>query len=232
MKKLVLFRHRNILLPTLPGLIIILLILFILIYLLFINAANFLAIEQPVGSRHLIIEGWLGKSELEEARRVFEANAYELAIVSGGPIIDEFNRGPANYAERARAYLISSGFPENKLIAIPASHSAQDRTFLSAVMVRDWYTNQDIRVESLDIFTSSVHSRRSRDLFQLAFGAESRIGVYAATPEGYELDRWWKSSAAIKKIISELLGWMFVQCCFDPGKRGSHSEMWSNSQDW
>jgi hypothetical protein len=226
MSRFAIFRRRLVPVPTLPGLIVILLGLGFPLYYLFINVANFLAIDQPVGAEYLVIEGWLGKSELDQANRIFNTQGYKFAIVSGGPIIDGFNERTDNFADRAKGYLLSTGFPETKLVAVPAPYSAQERTFLSAVMVRDWLSSQGIVVDSLDVFSADVHSRRSRDLYRLAFGGDVSVGVYASTPSDFDLDRWWQTSDSAKAVASESLGWLAVKCCFDPGGKGSHFERW------
>lgn len=224
MKLPALFRRHSLLLPTLPGVMLILAVLGISSYLVFLNVATFLAIDEPVGSEYLVIEGWLGKQELQQAYRIFDDRDYRLAIVSGGPITDEFNSGPPNFAERARSYLLSIGFPEEKLVAAPAPYAAQVRTFVSAVVVRDWFTDQNIVLESLDVFSGDVHSRRSRDMYRLVFGEKVEIGVYASRPDKFDLNRWWQSSDAAKSVAAELLGWLVVKCCFNPDQPGSNPE--------
>jgi hypothetical protein len=226
MKHPKLLRRYSFILPTLPLTAVILIVLGLSIYVGFSNVASYLALSEPIDAEYLVIEGWVGKKELRQAYRVFEEGNYKLTVVSGGPILDDFNSGPPNYADRARNYLLSIGFPKNKLFAVPAPASAQERTFLSAVMVRDWFSGQDIDISSIDVFSESVHSRRSRYLYQLAFGETVDIGVYASDPDGFELNRWWQSSYAARSVISELTGWVMVICCYEFGMRGSQLEKW------
>lgn len=204
--------------------ILILAVLGVSVYFIFHNVATFLAVNEPIGADYLVIEGWLGKKELEQAHQMFVAGEYKLAVVSGGPRKDGFNSSLPNYAERGRQYLLSKGFPKEKLFAAPAPYSAQERTFMSAVTLREWFTDQGIVVQSLDIFTGDVHSRRSRELYRLVFGEQVDIGVYASKPNGFELNRWWQSSDGAKSVAAELLGWLLVKCCFNPGQSGSHHE--------
>jgi len=222
----VFFRRRSLVVPTLPGGLLLLGLSAAATGMLLFNAAAFLAIDEPVDGEYLVIEGWLGKGELRQAYRVFGAHGYRLAIVSGGPISDEFNTGPDNFAVRARQYLLSIGFPQQKLIAVPAPFSAQERTFLSAVMVRNWFLDNSLAVKSLDIFSADVHARRSRDLYRLAFGDDVEVGVYAAESNDFELNRWWRTSDAARSVGAELIGWLYVKCCFSTGEQGSHFEKW------
>jgi hypothetical protein len=79
--------------------------------------------------------------ELDQAIAAYRSGGYERVATTGGPI-DEFEHvdSTASYAERARSYLVRSGLPTASVVAVPAPASAQNRSFLSAVMVRagDW----------------------------------------------------------------------------------------------
>jgi len=221
-----LFRRRSVILPTLPGMLLIIVLSALLIYLLLLNAASFLAVNEPIDGDYLVIEGWMNKRELNQAYRLFASHDYRLAIVSGGPITDEFETRWTSYAERARDYLLSTGFPAEKLVAVAAPYSAQDRTFLSAVMVRDWLFDNRTDIKSLDIVSAHVHTRRSRAMYRLAFGDGVEVGAYAVEPDEFELNRWWHSSDAAKSVANELIGLAVVKCCFRTGERGSHFEKW------
>jgi hypothetical protein len=189
------------------------------------NIATFLAESEPVGGDYLVIEGWMGKDELDEARGYFESHGYRRAIVVGGPISNDFY-GDSNYAERAAAYLVARGFPRQELTVIESPYSAQDRTFLNAVLVRDWFVRGQIDLQRLDIFTSNVHARRSRYLYDLAFPSPVEVGVIASRPREFELEHWWRSSGTAKYVAVEFVGWLMVRCCFSPGAPGSHAEKW------
>ena len=221
-----LFRRHTIWLPTWPFAILIAALLGLSISLTVKNLATFLAINEPVDADYLIIEGWMGMDELTQAYEIFTDKGYRYAIVSGGPISDPFNTGFSNYADRGSDYLKKIGFPADKLTAVASPYSAQDRTFLSAVLVRDWVIGQDNQVSKIDVFTSNVHARRSRLLFQLAFGNDINVGILASKPLDFELSSWWRSSSSAKSVAIETMGYIAAHCCFTPGKRGSHYEKW------
>jgi hypothetical protein len=210
------FRRRSVLLPTLPGLLLILLILGAIGVFAFRNLAIFLAVSEPVDARYLVIEGWLGKHELKQSLEVFIEKRYQHAFVSGVPIKDSFNTGFSSLADRGYDYLLSIGFPEEKLTAVPAPDTVRNRTYVSAVAIRDRLASQNLAVEALDVFSGNVHARRSRYLYQLAFGEPVRIGIIAASPEKFELETWWRSSDVVKSVSTEAIGWFWVICCADP----------------
>jgi len=226
MKGLTFFRRRYIFLPTISGMLVIIGVLGITLFLFVQNVATFLAVHEPVGSNYLVVEGWLYKAELDQALTTFNAENYQYVIVTGGPTDDEFDKKGLTYAERAARYLQSTGFPTEKIIIVSSPYSAKDRTFLTAVMVREWLSSESIEPVSIDVFSSGVHARRSRVLYQLAFGEEVRVGIFASIPEHYDLGQWWESSEGANKILKEIVGLTAIKCCFKPGDKGSHFEKW------
>jgi hypothetical protein len=214
-------------LPTVWGWLALLLVAAACVAYAVRNVYAFLATTEPVGARTLVVEGWLPSGELEQAIAAFRAGGYARMVTTGGPISNEFERnGAATYAERARSYLVRNGVAAEAVIAVPTPASAQDRSFLSAVMVRDWAARAGAAAEPLDVFSSGVHSRRSRAVYRLAFGPKVEIGVFAATPNRPSPERWWHTSTGVKEVPSEALSWLWTTLFFHPGPPGSHDEMW------
>lgn len=225
------FQRKTFWLPTLPGLILLFVALAALSYFTFKHVAEFLSINEPVGSDYLVVEGWLNPERLRQAKQVFDEGNYQMLIVSGGPITSDFYGQDKNFAVRAGKFLISIGAVETRLAVVPAPHSAQDRTFLSAVMVREWFVKNNISVTVLDVFSGDVHSRRTRDLYTLAF-KDVRVGIYSSPSTEYDQSFWWKTSVGAKAVVAELAGWLMVSCCFDPGEEGSHWEKWGVEKEY
>jgi hypothetical protein len=228
MKFPVLFKQRNCFLPTLWGTTIILVVLVLLSGLAVKNIANFLALNAPVSSRYLVVEGWLPKTGLKEALIEFERGDYALLITSGGPDISEFDLGYLSYAERAADELLKMGLDPSKLVIAPSPASAQDRTYLSAVMVRNKLVDRlKAMPDSINVFSSDVHSRRSYILYKLAFrNTSTQIGIVAANPNRFNLSLWWQTSEGAKSVLTEMFGWLWTKCFFVPHEVGSHGELW------
>ena len=222
----VLFRRRSALLPTPLGWLLILSIVALVVVLLFRNLAGFLTVNEPVDADYLVIEGWMEKTELDQALAYFEAGDFTGAVIVGGPISNDFHGIDTNYAQRAAGYLRQQGLPEEKIAIVAAPYSAQDRTFLNAVMVREWFEQNDAQVSRLDVFSSGVHTRRSRDIYRLAFEDDVDIGVIASRPLHFDPRRWWRSSDSGKNVAVEFAAWFLVKCCFEPGEPGSQLEKW------
>jgi hypothetical protein len=227
MKRPALVRRRTVWLPTVWGWLTLLLVAAACAVYAARNVYAFLATTEPVGARTLIVEGWLPPEELDQAIATFRERGYERIVTTGGPISNEFERfGAASYAERARTYLVHNGAADETVIAVAAPASAQDRSFLSAVMVREWLAHAGETIDALDVFSSGVHSRRSRELYRMAFGPNVRVGIYAAAPSRPWPEAWWRTSVGVKEVPPEALAWLWTTLFFHPPKAGSHEEMW------
>ena len=221
-----LFRRREILLPTLLGFVIIILIIVTISLVLLKNLALFLAHNEPAQGQYLVVEGWLGEPALLEAVTTYNSGDYQFLITTGGPDNRQINAQYETFAERAAAFILDQGFDDTKLIVISTPASAQERTFLSAVMVRNWLTENSTVKPVIDVFSGDVHARRTHKLYKMAFAENTKIGIIAAQANGFDLQHWWRTSEGAKSVLTESAGLLWVSCCFKPGKSGSHQEKW------
>jgi hypothetical protein len=230
-----LFRRRHVWLPTLWGTAALLGALAAIAAALVASAPAYLAVTEPArgadgnGARLLIVEGWLEDRELDQAVALFRGGHYERIVTTGGPI-ESWTGMPVpwqDYAERGARYLAAHGLADATIDAVPAPASAQDRTFLSAVVVRDWAAHQRIRLDAVDLLSVGEHARRSRMMFRAAFGPEVEVGVIAARPTFHDTQRWWKTSIGAKAVLGESISLAWTVCCFWPPAVGSHEERWA-----
>ncbi len=228
-----LFRRTQVWLPTLWGVVVLLLLSAAGILACVHLAYGFLAPHQPAtmndgrGARTLVVEGWLDEAELGQAVAMFRSGRYERVLTTGGPIESWQGLLPwRNYAQRAAEHLRSHGLEGVPVVAVAAPASAQDRTFLSAVMVREWARQAGVTLDAVDVFSGGVHARRSWLVYRMALSDAVAVGVFAATPKEYEPARWWRTSAGAKTVIGEGLSLAWTKCCFWPGAPGSHEERW------
>lgn len=214
-------------LPTWYGVLVLFVICTIVGLLLVRGWAIFLSQNRPVGHGLLVVEGWVPRSALEAAAKVARLGAYDAVVVSGGPVEDMLKDcGFSTYAERAAFGLKQYGVDPAKVIVASAPASAQDRTFRSSVSVRQTLEKIGYKVVALDVFSAGPHARRTRNIYQMAFGGEIKIGVVAGSPAGYDLAHWWRTSAGVKEVLGESVAYLWTQCCFNPGVRGSWEEAW------
>ncbi len=223
------FKRYTVWLPQAWLLVMFVLFVGILLFVGFRGFGFFLALTNPIHAEYLVVEGWQDEQGLQQALFIFNepTNKYKYLITTGGPNTQWGQKAWSNYADKSAQYFVSHGIAAAKVISIPSPASAQNRTYLSAVMVRDWFARKSIKVNALDVFSQGVHARRTRLLYELALPASS-IGVYASEPEGYQLSRWWKTSQGSKAVLTEWIAFIWTICFFEPGAVGSHEEKWGS----
>lgn len=128
----------------------------------------------------------------------------------------------STYADLAAGYLRTHGLGDFPVAAVPASASTQDRTYLTAVKLREWLKGQGIAPSALDVFSGGTHARRSRMLYRMAFGPDVDVGVLSARSSQYDEERWWQTSAGAKSVLGEAISVVWTACCFYPSLARSH----------
>jgi hypothetical protein len=223
--RLALVRRRRVWLPTALGWLLLVAAMAAATVQAGRNLHAFLAQNRPVGAPILVVEGWMDPNGLDQALAAYRSGSYARVVTTGGPIEHwPGSDGPATFAERAAAYLVRSGVPEAAVTAVPAPGTDQERTYFSAVMVRRWAGQSGIAVHALDVFSSGTHARRSRLLYQLAFGPEVQVGVYAARYPDYDPDVWWRTSLGARDVLVQAIGLIWVKCFFWPSQPGHSAD--------
>lgn len=179
----------------------------------------FLAVTQPLRCRVLVVEGWVSDHALEQTVREFGVHSYEKLFVTGGPIdpggwLAEYK----TYAQLGAATLTQMRFDTNKLQAVPAPYVSQDRTYTSAVALREWLRSHGGIPNEIHVISMDCHSRRTRLLYQKAFGDGVNVGITAVLTPGYQSGRWWKSSAGVRTVVDELVAYTYARLFFWPPK--------------
>jgi len=230
-----LLKRREVWVPTVWGWLVLLGIVVLALAAAALGAYPFLAPTAPAhgadgrGAKVLVVEGWIEDDDLDDAVRRFRQGGYERVITTGGPMTNWSGQASPwpSWADRGAAYLASHGLAGVRIDAVPAPASAQERTFLSAVVLREWAARSGQRLDAIDLYTAGVHARRSRRLFELALGPGTEVGVIANRPHGWEPQRWWRTSIGARLVVGEAIGWAWAACCFWPPAPGSHEERWA-----
>lgn len=178
---------------------------------------GFFALTQPIADADLlVVEGWVSDGNAQDAIQEFKSHPYQAIVTTGtrlprGYYLSEYK----SFAELSRASLIKMGIPKEQIIAIPAAGVPRDRSYRSAVALSQWIRlqgpNSPIVYRSANLFSESVHARRSWMLFKRALGSQLDLGVISVPSTDYDADRWWTQSEGFKRVLFETIGWVYVQ---------------------
>ncbi len=175
----------------------------------------FLALTDRVPTAVLVVEGWVPDFALQTGLEEFRRGGYREIYVTGIPLEKgNFLSAYGTYAELGRATLERLGAPTAALHAVPAAKVKRDRTFASAVALRDWLRGQGRTPATFNVITTEAHARRTRLLFEKAFGASAKIGIIAAPDERFDGTRWWRSSAGVRTVSDEAIAYLYARFLF------------------
>jgi uncharacterized SAM-binding protein YcdF (DUF218 family) len=178
----------------------------------------FLAITHRVDAPVLVVEGWVPEYAIRAAAEEFKAGGYQRIYTTGGPVegsggyTNDYNTAASLGAGRLRKV----GVPEASLQMVPSRVMSRDRTYSSAVALRDWLREHHAAVASINVLTEDVHARRTRLLFQKAFGEEVTVGIIAVASPDYEPKRWWRYSEGVREVIGESIAYLYARFLFVP----------------
>jgi hypothetical protein len=212
-----LFRPRVCVLPTWRGWLLLLLLLGGAAMAVLMGIHPFLVVHDPRPGGALVIEGWASDYAMEAAAREFETGRYHGLYVTGGPLekgapLSEYG----TVAELGAATIQKLRPSLTGLHAVPAPKVRSDRTYASAIALKKWLEANGKPKDKLNLVTGDTHSRRSRMLFQEAFGPQTEIGVIAIEDRSYDPDRWWTSSQGFRSVTNELIAYLYATLFFRP----------------
>jgi uncharacterized SAM-binding protein YcdF (DUF218 family) len=177
----------------------------------------FLAVSERVSGNVLVVEGWIPTYSLPEAAREFKADLHQRVIVARA-----LYKSPSKYESGAvmvdyiAENLITEGIPRERVHTVMIEAGRRDRTYSSAEAVKQWLQASGVPIKSLDVVTIGPHARRSRLLYQKAFGNAVRVGVIALQDASYDPRRWWRYSAGLREVPPEAAAYVYSKFFFSP----------------
>jgi uncharacterized SAM-binding protein YcdF (DUF218 family) len=94
----------------------------------------------------------------------------------------------------------------------------RDRTYCSAVALREWFREHNVAVQSLNVLTEDTHARRTRLLFKRALGKNVTVGIIAVPNPDYDPRHWWRYSEGVKDVVSESVAYLYAKFFFWPSE--------------
>lgn len=154
----------------------------------------------------VVIEGWINDAVLEETRPWLISHPDVTVYCTGGPV--EYGSpllSFASYAEVTRLRVIAAGVDTGRVHAVASDYVARDRTWASALAVREVLKNskQDGPV-TLWLVSQGTHSRRSRLLFDRALRGYATVDIWGLKPDRYGRNDWWTLSEGFKAVTGEM----------------------------
>ena len=67
-------------------------------------------------------------------------------------------------------------------------------------------------LSATNVATQGPHARRSRWLYQKAFGDSCVVGIIALRNLEYDPAQWWRTSEGVREVIGESLAYL-LKCC-------------------
>jgi hypothetical protein len=184
------------------------------------NVHPFLAVTHRLDCDVLVVEGWVHYFAIEAGANEFKNGGYKSIYTTGGP-----TTGSGGYTWDAdTSASVGAGelrkFGVESVQMVPSHVIERDRTYYSAVALRDWFHRHQLEVRRLNVVTESVHARRTWLLFQEAFGNETEIGIIAVRNPDYDSKSWWRSSDGFRDVCAEAIAYTYARLFFHPDRSG------------
>lgn len=197
-----------------------LLLLFLIFFPSFLFLWNVYSILAPVHREKtdvLVLEGFVSDYLMEEAIREFKNGHYDLLITTGTPLeLGSLLVAYGNTAALAAATLKKMGFDSTRLVSVATTNIQNDRTYNSALALKEWLLQHRPQTKAINLMTMSVHGARSQLLFQAAMGKSVKVGIISLKNFYYGPHNWWKNSKGFREVMNEILGYFYVRLFFQP----------------
>ena len=202
------------------GWLILVALAFASVFLLFLNVQPFLSVTHRVSTDILVVEGWIPTYAIRASVEEFKAGSYQRIFVTGGPV--EGNGGYINdyytSASVGEEALKKFGLPNESLQMVPSRVIGRDRTYYSAVTFRVWLSEHKVGVHSFNVVTEGAHARRTRLLYEKAFGKNVVVGIISVPNPDYDVRHWWRYSDGVREVLSESVGYVYARLFFYPSR--------------
>ena len=189
-----------------------------LAFLMVWNLYPFLAVSHRVDTNVLVVEGWVHRYAIRAAVDEFRRGSYNKVFTTGGPVTG--NGGYVNDQQTSASVgahgLKQAGLASELVQMVPSRQDDRDRTYSSAVALRNWLRAQNAEVRSFNLVTENTHARRSLYLFQKAFGDTVTVGIIPIANPDYDPNYWWRYSEGVKEVMGEAIAYIYARLFFYP----------------
>lgn len=180
----------------------------------------FLAVTHREDTKILVVEGWVHQFVIDAAVKEFKTGHYDEVFVTGGPVVgtggysNDYNTEASVGADLLR----KAGIPDQSLHMVPSHVWNRNRTYYSAIALRDWFSRHNLQVRSMNVVTEESHGRRTWLLFGEAFGKGAKVGIISVPNPDYDAKHWWRYSDGVRDTLDEALAYIYAKFFFWPPK--------------
>ncbi len=169
----------------------------------------FLTVSRPSpDAKVAVVEGWLPDDVLKTL--ISDLQDYQVVLTTGYPVTyGRYLSGYDNFSKVAADTLIWFGLLPETVIPIPSARVERNRTFASAIAVREWLLQNHPDVKVINLYSMGPHARRSWLIFRRAL-QPIEVGVCAAEPSDYEPHRWWQTSSGTRSVLAEAISLLYA----------------------
>ncbi|MCU0473462.1 MAG: hypothetical protein MUC93_08870 [Bacteroidales bacterium] len=114
-----------------------------------------------------------------------------------------------SYAQRAREIFISLGIDSSNVISVPGESVKINRTFTSALAVRNWLKTSDIEVKGINIISVDSHSRRTWMTYNKVLHKSFNVGVISLPKDNFH-SRTDKGFNILKETLALVYYWVIL----------------------
>ncbi len=189
-------------------------------YLAFLNIHPFLAVTHRVNTNVLVVEGVIQVYAVRAGVEEFKSGSYERIFTTGGPesgsggYTNDYNTSASVAGETLKKF----GIRDDLVQMVPSRVFARERTYSSAVALRDWFREHNLVIHSFNILTQGSHARRTQLLYQEAFGKDVTVGIIAVSNPDYNPKDWWRYSDGVREVIGETIAYIYARFFFYPSR--------------
>jgi uncharacterized SAM-binding protein YcdF (DUF218 family) len=183
-----------------------------------LNVYPFLAVTDRLNTNILVVEGWIQRYGIRASAEEFNSGSYERIFTTGGPengsggYINDYQTSASVGADALKKV----GIPDDVIQMVPSRVIDRDRTYSSAVALREWFREHNLPVNSINVLTEDTHARRTRLLFQEAFGGRVQVGIISVRNPDYKPNQWWRYSEGVRDVLSECIAYIYARLFFYP----------------
>ena len=192
----------------------------LVVYIVVFNIHSFLAVTHRVNANVLVVEGWINEYAIRKGAEEFKDGSYERVFTTGGPVngsggyVNDYHTSASVGAEA----LQKLGVPADCIQMVPSHVIGRERTYSSAVALREWFCNNNVPARSFNVLTEDAHARRTCLLYRKAFGKNVRVGIISVSNPDYDPRHWWRSSEGVREVIGESIAYVYASLIFHPSE--------------